>query len=408
MRSNIISTIYRKELREVLRDKRMIYLVILLPFFLYPVLFTLMGKVGASQRDKISSEKVTVLLSPAAEQTPVYSLLQQDTTLVLKLQEFNRETIDTQKNTIGLIVPPDLSDRLGSGQSATLTLMGNETKEVIGQRMRQVRGQLQGLGQQIAMQRLTEANLSPEIIQPLAIREESLASEQNRFGEAIGGFLPLMILLFVFMGCIYIAIDITAGEKERRTLQTLFTTPVTTSEIISGKFLAVVTVGLASAAANLLSLMGSMYLMIYLIGDGSESMAISVPPMAWLWFIILVLLSTVFIAAITLAVVLLANSYKEAQSYVSPLMMVVLIPAVLAQMPGMELNMSTALVPMFNIVLAMSDIFSGDYSLPLVGMVAGFALLYGMAGLWLASRTFGNENVVTGEKVDWKSLLRGN
>ena len=405
MRTNIINAIYRKELREILRDKRMLYLVILMPFFLYPVLFTLMGQVGSSQRDKITSEKVTVVLNPEAEGGAIAQLLRQDTTLDLRTGPVDATAIDTLDKAIGIQVPADFQTLLDSNQIAPVVIYGDNTKEVISQRRSRIAAMIEGMGQQVVAQRLTSRGLPTELLQPISIQQENIASQQAETGKMLAGFLPAMILLFIFLGSIYIAIDITAGEKERRTLQTLFSTPAATREIIAGKFLAVASVGIVSGAANLLSLMLSMVILTKSLGGGFDAMTLEVAPQGWVFLILLVLLSTLFIGSISLAVVLLANSYKEAQSYVTPLMMVVLIPAFLSQMPGMELSTQTAMIPMLNICLAIGEIFQGSASLGLIGLVAGFALLYGFFGLWLASKTFGNENVVNGEKVDFKSLF---
>ena len=407
MRTTIISAIYRKEIKEILRDKRMLYLVILMPFFLYPILFTLMGQVTSSQRDKLENEKVTVVLNSEARNGPVYSLLAQDTTLRLRTGVVTAEAIDTLEKAIGIQVPENFQQLLDSNTVVAITIYGDNTQEVISQRRRRIAGALDGIGQQVVVQRLADRGMNPELLQPIRIEQEDLASEEAQAGKALGSFLPAMILFFIFLGSIYIAIDITAGEKERRTLQTLFSTPATTREIISGKFLAVASVGIVSGAANLLSLLLSMLILVRFMGGGVDSMALNVSPEGWVFLIILVLLSTLFIGSISLAVVLLANSYKEAQSYVTPLMMVVLIPAFLSQMPGMELTTQTAMIPMLNICLAIGGIFQGNASLGLIGLVSAFALLYGFFGLWLASKTFGNENVVNGEKVDLKSLFRG-
>jgi len=113
------------------------------------------------------------------------------------------------------------------------------------------------------------------------------------------------------------------------------------------------------------------------------------------------------LGAISLAVVLLANSYKEAQSYVSPLMMLVMIPSMLAGMPGSELTLQNAWVPVYNVALAISALLKGTADTTLMLAVTGASLLTGVLALYLASLTFGNENVITGEKVDWKSLLKG-
>jgi sodium transport system permease protein len=406
MRTKIINTIFRKEIKEVLRDKRMLYLVILMPFFLYPILFTIMGKVTSSQMNKMENERVTVIINSEASKGPVYQLLSQDTTLDLRTGAVTREAIDTLSKAIGVLVPANFQALLDSNEVAEITIYGDNTQSVVEQRRRRIAGMLGGIGQQVVVQRLADRGMDPELLEPIRIQQEDLASDEAQTGKVLAGFLPAMILFLIFLGSIYIAIDITAGEKERRTLQTLFSTPATTREIISGKFLAVASVGIVSGAANLLSLMLSMVILAKSLGGGFDSMTIDVSPEGWAFLVILVLLSTLFIGSISLAVVLLANSYKEAQSYVTPLMMVVLIPALLSQMPGMELTTQTAMIPMLNICLAIGGIFQGNASLGLIGLVATFALLYGFFGLWLASKTFGNENVVNGEKVDFKALFR--
>lgn len=406
MRTNIVLTIFRKEILEVLRDKRMLYLIILLPFFLYPVLFTIIGKVGASQQDKLATQKVQIYLNPEAKKTPIYQFLSQDTTLDVKLMAFDRATIDTLKNTIGIQVAPDYVEKIAAKGSAQITLFVDESKDVLSSRQGLIMAQLQALNQQIVSARLQEAQLDGALIQPLLIQSENLASEEQIMGKIMGGFLPMLILLFIFVGCVYIAIDITAGEKERRTLQTLYSTTASKSEIIGGKFLAVASVGVVSAAMNILSLLVAMQIQIRMMGENVNTLSFSIEPMGWFWLALLTLLSTIFLGALSLAVVLLANSYKEAQSYVSPMMMLVLVPTMIAQMPGMELNSSTMMVPMLNISLAIGAIVKGSVEPTQMLTVAGMALVYALFALWLASRSFGNESVVTGEKIDWKQLFR--
>ena len=140
-------------------------------------------------------------------------------------------------------------------------------------------------------------------------------------------------------------------------------------------------------------------------GDGLSSMSLSVSSQGAFWLVLLILLSTVFIGGITLAVVVLANSYKESQSYVTPLMMLLLLPAIFATQPGVELTVQTALIPIVNIFLAMGEIFIGDFDPKLMALVSAMALVYAIIALVLASIIFANENVVTGQKVSMKSLF---
>ncbi len=407
MRSHIIGTIFRKEMLEVLRDKRMLLLVILMPFFLYPVMFTLIGFVGKSQGERLNTEKVTVLLNPEAESTPIYDLLKTNSTLEVKLEAFEQAALDTMTNTIGVLVGEGYQSTLDSNRSAIVTLYYDSSKDLLDGRVNDIKSSVEELSQNLLLARLNAQQLPQGFVKPIDLREQNIAPQERVIGKIMGRFLPMMLLLFIFTGCIYIAIDITAGEKERRTLQTLFTAPLKVSEIIAGKFLATFLVGVVSATMNVLSLLVAMYIQVQLLSDGKAGEAFSLPigPEGWAWMTLIIVLATAFMAAISIAVVLLANSYKEAQSYVSPLMMVIIIPAVMSQMPGMELTSTTAMIPMLNISLAIGAIFQGIFNVGHILMVVLFALLYAGLALYLASLTFGNENVVTGEKVKFKALF---
>jgi len=404
MRSHIIATIFAKEIKEVLRDKRMLYLIILLPFFLYPVLFTLIGGVGASQQEKLIQQEITVWVSPNAVDTPLPDLLAQDPSLKVEMKAFSEADLEGQKRTMGIQLPDDYQERLNNGKSAEIVIYADQSQDVLNMRERILQNQLSGLGDQLLNDRLASKALSPEFANPLTINSVDLSPEESGDRMMIA-FLPMMILLFIFIGCIYIAIDITAGEKERRTLQTLFTTTASTKEIVAGKFLAVAAVGIVSATMNILSLVVAMNIQAYLLEEEAAGMAMNLAPTAWVWLVILVLLTTLFLGALSLAVVLLANSYKEAQSYVSPLMMVVLIPAMMAIMPGVELNLQTALIPVFNVALSIVAILKGNFDTSMLAIVAAASFVYGILALYLASLSFGNENIITGENVNWKALL---
>jgi len=392
---------------EVLRDKRMLFLVILMPFFLYPVMFTMIGYVGKSQGEKLDTEKVTVLLNPEAESTPIYDSLKANATLDVKLEAFEQTAIDTMKNTIGVLVGDGYQSSLDSNRSATVTIFYDSSKDLLEERVSDIKTSIEQLSQNLLLARLNDQKLPQGFVKPIDLREQNIAPQDRVIGKIMGRFLPMMLLLFIFTGCIYIAIDITAGEKERRTLQTLFTAPLKVSEIIAGKFLATYTVGLVSATMNVLSLLVAMYIQVQLLSGGKADEAFSLPigPEGWAWMALIIVLATAFMAAISIAVVLLANSYKEAQSYVSPLMMIIIIPALMSQLPGMDLTATTAMIPILNISLAIGAIFQGIFNVGHILIVVFFALLYAGLALYLASLTFGNENVVTGDKVKFKALF---
>lgn len=405
MRLPIIKTIYFKELREVLRDKRTLYLVILMPFFLYPILFTIVGKLGAEQAKKLDTEAVTVLLNPEAEGTPIHIALQRDTTLKIKMINFDKSMLDSLESTIGIRVVNNFDTALVAKQPVGVEIYANTTKDLLDNRKKRVVGMIEIIKQQIVAQRLEEQALEPTFLEPIQITEIDLASREAIMGKIVGRFIPMILIFFIFTGIVYIAIDITAGEKERKTLQTLFIAPIKVSEIITGKFLAVFTVGIATALMNLLSLIVAFIIQVRLLGGDVEKIGFSISPAGWMWMVVLIIFTTIFIGALTLAVVLLANSYKESQSYVTPLMLLITLPAIYAFTPGVELTFATAFIPIVNIFLAMGAIFVGNIDVLLMVIVAGMALLYALLALAFASLTFGNENVITGEKINFKQLF---
>lgn len=406
MRMSIVNTIFKKEILEVLRDKRTLFLVILLPFFLYPVLFAFIGAIGKSQQEKLTATKVNVLLDSPDQQSPITEILNADAYLTVEEREFTQEELDTMKNTIGVRVMTPFESAKANFQPVEVRLYANSTKDLLKSRKNSIKRKLENLNQIIVEERMADARLAPSFLTPLVMNEIDLAPVEAQYGKEIGRFLPIALMFFIFIGILNVAIDMTVGEKERRTLQTIFTAPVKITEIIAGKFLAVFTVGIVSAFMNLMSLVLALIIQLKLMGAEMSTFSLSVSPMGWVWLILLIILATVFIAAICLAIFLLGNTYKEAQSYVGPLMMLIVLPAVVAMGPGMELTTTTALIPFVNIFLAMGAIFVGKFSTSLMALVVLMALVYAALALLFAVATFRNEGVITGQKVKLNNIFR--
>ncbi len=402
----MILTIFKKEMREILRDKRMLFLVILMPFFIYPVLFLLMGKVGAGQEEKLQKEKISLFVSGLPDSHELLRLLSADSSLVLQLRAFDEVILDSLPESMGLEIPADFDEKISAGLTASPVLYVDESDYLLSARKENVQALLQAYSNQLLSGRLAAQSLSPAFVEPVSLQVRDISSRDDKLGRLLGTILPSLLLLLIFTGCIYIAIDITAGEKERKTLQTLYVTTASENAIIAGKFLAVASVGLSSAFMNVLSLLLGLQLQMSELEANAELLSFSVSAASWLGLVLLIVLSTAFLAAISMVVAVLANSYKEAQSYITPLMMLVLLPIMVSQMPGLELSTKTALIPMLNISLAMGSLLASDVSYTLVGLVLAMLVVYILLALWFAGRVFSNENIVTGGKWSWKDFWR--
>ena len=178
----------------------------------------------------------------------------------------------------------------------------------------------------------------------LDVRATNVAQEARRSGQILGLFLPFLLVTMSLLGGFYPAIDLTAGEKERGTMQTLLCAPVSPLEIVAGKYLAVWVTSLIAALANVVSL-GTTVMRI-LPGD-----AISVSPSTLLLAFAMLLPVTLFITAVFLAVAAFAKDFKDGQNFLTPVYMLLALPAGVTMLRGIELNAWTAFVPVVNIAL---------------------------------------------------------
>jgi sodium transport system permease protein len=207
-----------------------------------------------------------------------------------------------------------------------------------------------------------------------------------------------VVILLCFTGAMYPAMDLTAGEKERGTMETLLCTPVARLDLVLGKFLMVLTGSLATvilaglSAAVTLPLGGLLVGGGGFTGEGGASLALD--PLGLLTSVVLVLPVAVLFAATLFTLALFARTLKEAQSTISPLVVVVMLPSLAALLPGVELTPGLALVPILNVALASKALVSGVFDWPLLALIFGSTTVYAAGALLAAVRMFGRESVI--------------
>ena len=242
--------------------------------------------------------------------------------------------------------------------------------------------------------RMNKLSLKPNIVKAYNIEFNDVASNQEKFGKLAGGWLPYVFILFGFMGAMYPALDLGSGEKERGTLETILSSPASRLDIVLGKFVVIMSAAFLTAFLALAGI---------LIGIQQ----ISVIPPAFLTLVneiftvktialimTLVLPVSAFFSAALLGLSIYAKSFKEAQSIVAPLNIVIIFPAVIGTLPGIELNMITSLIPILNVSLASKDIIAGIMN-PIY-MTEVYLSLFGFAALSLywCVRSFNKESTI--------------
>ncbi len=402
MNWNAIVTVFLKELKDSLRDRRTLISMIVIPTLLMPVIIFGAGFVMSKVVRKAMAEATSLVIVGGTDSPGIVSALKAESRFKVVEAWTNYRTMVSEKHVrLAVEIPEGFEAALKAGQSKSVTLYHYQGEMKSGMGVGEVDRFFRDLRDKTVEQRLTERGLTKDIIHPFEVRRENVAPPAKVGGNFIGGIVPYMIIILCFTGAMYPAIDLTAGEKERGTMETLLCSPVHRVNIVLGKFLMVMTASVATIALTLVSLAasimiaGSFFIGSGMIGGGGAGgMIPTIDPAGILGVFALIAPVAVLFAALLLTISLFAKSYKEAQSYVSPLIIVILIPAMMGMMPGIELGPKTALIPILNICLACKEMLSGVWHWGYLAMIFGSTVVIAAVSIALCVRMFNREDVM--------------
>ncbi len=381
MKSTMI--IFRKELMDTLRDRRTLFSMIAIPLLLFPVLIGISSRVMHSQMTKAQEKVLKIAVQTSGNAAGFTAMLrsQPKVTVIENIPaDSARALVAGDSLDAFILFAPDFDQQVANLHPGPVTFYfkAAEVQSIERQRLKAL---LTGYEQTLRTERFKKLNIDPLITQTLRIDEQNLASARERIAEVLGGFLPYLFIIFCYIGSLYPAIDLAAGEKERGTLETLLTSPASRMEILLGKFGVVVTTGIATAGIALLW----MYLGIVQVKEIPPELLKSIMDILQVRSVVLLLTLlfplTIFFAAGLLSLSIVAKSYKEAQTIITPTMIVIIVPVFIGMMPGMTLDAGTALIPILNVSLATKAIIAGTIK-PIL-LAETYASLIALAGLSL-------------------------
>jgi sodium transport system permease protein len=395
-----IGIVYHKELIDSLRDRRTVISMIVVPLVVMPLLtiglgFLSLALVGVAMRE---TPKVMIL---GGEDSPhVLAALYQlrDIKIVPANPDYAQEISEKQIRAAAEI-PAGFEAKLAAGEPATVKIYMYEGEMRSGFGAERLQRFFRGLRDWSVRQRLEERHLPESLARPFDIVEQNVAPPEKVGGAILGGLVPYFVILLCLTGAMYPAMDLTAGEKERGTMETILCSPVSRTHLVFGKFLMVLTAAIATAVLAITAMLVSFAVGKKLIlgmthGAAASALQITVTGKAALSIFFVVLPLAVFFSAALLALSLFAKSFKEAQSYISPLMIVMVMPAVAALLPGVELSPALALVPVLNTSLVSKEIITGTYHWNLIALIFLSSSLYAGAALAIAVKLFQREDVL--------------
>jgi sodium transport system permease protein len=374
-------TIAKKEVIDISRDRRTIIMMVVVPLFLIPVLLGTVFKITKSMAEKASEKQLKVQIYGQEYAPDLYQAFA-DMDKVIILDQIPTDSIQSYIQQefldVAIHVDSDYKVNIAKNGQAKIRIQFKGT-DSFGITKDRINGVLKKFENQIVSERMDRLNLKPEVVRAYNINYEDVASRQEKFGKIAGGWFPYVFIIFGFMGAMYPALDLGAGEKERGTLETILSSPASRLDIVLGKFLVVL---LAAFLTAFLAL-GGMAVGIQRIPDIPPEVLIVINevlnPKTIGLIMTLVLPVAAFFSAMLLGLSIYARSFKEAQSIVAPLNIVIIFPAVIGTLPGMELNAITSLIPVLNVSLASKDIIAGVIN-PLY-MAEVYMSLFGFAGL---------------------------
>lgn len=395
----MIFTIFKKELKDTLRDRRTIIAMIVIPILVFPLILGLITQISSSFEDEQKEEMLTIaLITDDPSNDFVTSLDAIPDSLGPKKLAFRTDTtgirnlIDTDSIQIAIQLPTSVNKKLSNNEMIPVQVFLKETN--LGYKSR-IKNYLEIIEEKALSDRLTKLSIHKETLTPFDEQYINLSSSKEMIGKIAGGFLPYLFIIFGFIGCLYPAIDLFTGEKERKTLETLLTTPVERWKILVGKMMMVVVSGIAAASFALLGLF--LALNVFELVPNAQIMGVvngilSLPFILSLYILLIPL--TVFFAGVMVPVTIHAKSFKEAQSILTPVNFVIILPAMIGFIPGIELDYVTALIPIVNIVLATKELVAGTLSPGLMLLVFGIMFLFATLAVILSYKRFEKESNV--------------
>ncbi len=400
MNFRIANTIFKKEMLDTMRDKRTLIMMIGVPMLLYPLLL-IVGLQGLLIQSASLDKKISRVALQTSEPDTVRTwLVDVEKIEIVEVPDPAAALEHGDLEAIVFVEGP-VASLLGEGKSVNVELRFDSTEFESMDAAGRLRDGLDKDAESMLEVRLKSMGLEADYIEPIKIERKDVSPPAKTTGNALGTVLPILMVVMLAVGAFYPAVDVTAGEKERGTFETLLSTPASKLEIVAGKFLTVFLLAMAAGLLNLASMAATFAFMASQVQQNVDTVIpfeLKFPPSAILVIFLIMIPLAFFISALMMAIAVFARSFKEAQNYVTPFLIVITMPALFAAMPGVKLNTMTQFIPVANAILLFRDMMTGKAGLldafPVFLSTAAFAALSLLFAAWLFQR----EEVILSEE----------
>ena len=385
-----LSVVYMKEIRENLRDRRALFSSVLLGPILFPILFIGLAYFAGSKQQE-NAERILEIPIIGAEHAPnLVSFLEQQGVIIEPAPDNPEALVKAQEKQVIIRIPERFGEQWKTGEPAVVEVIADPSRRESRIPMQRVKGLLYAYSGQIGRLRLQLRGVSPTLRTPIMVKDVDLSTPQSR-GMLVMIMLPYVLMITAFTGGMHLAVDSTAGEKERKSLEPLLINPVPRWQIMLGKMAATATYAFASLALTLVSFRFA----FPLLPTGALGVDLNLSAAAIGGILLAVSPVVILAAAMLTTLAALAKSLREAQSYMGLVFMIPMIPSLIFMVNPMKPETWMMAIPMFSQNLLIGEFVRGESVSALwLAMSMGSTLVIGFFFAAIAATLFNRPRIV--------------
>ena len=389
----VVAIVLRKELLDMFRDKKTIIFSILLPLILIPAISFFIGGSVTNEAKKVEKNISINLLDEGKSDFGEFLKKQKNIKLV-ESKDINKD-LSKGKILVSIVIPKDFDSNIKSGNKSSITLSYDNTSSNASMAVSIINSYITSYSKNIVSNRLVAKNINPEILTPISVEEKTLENKEQGQGKMMASLLiPIFLMLYSFVGTLGPAVDLGAGEKERGTLEPLLTTKASRTMLLWGKFLAITIMGIIISLASMMSIVIAATQENGMFGN-IKNASFKITPTIVIILILIPILTTMVFGAFELAISIYARSFKEAQTYLSPINIIAFI---LIYIPIMKDAKNIELmyfnIPITNATCLLKEVFSGIINYTHMGITFMWMAIYVVISILFARFMYSREEVI--------------
>lgn len=380
-----VAVVLRKELLDLMRDRRTLISLVLAPMLVGPAIMSGMNYYVRRTQRQASVERFRV---GVRQDVAIPGLTQALTGAGLEVSEVGdpRDAVEKKQVTFGILVS-------GEAAKPKVSFYSDQSDMTASMGRNRVDRALDSVSRGRVRSELAKHNVPESVLDPFVRESVNVAKPRQMTGSIMGRMIGFLLLIFLFNGAMYAAVDTTAGEKERKTIEVLLSSAAGRTEIVTAKITTALITSFGTTALTMVSYAFALSQTETRKG-GPPMFMFPTDPLTVVLLAILIIPVAILAASIAVSAATPAKSTREAMSYLTPGMFLVMFMGMVTFIPGMDSSLVIALIPFSNFAQTLREVLSGETSWPRYGTTIAANLVYSGIAAALAVRGFSREKVL--------------